>query len=116
MQINGAHLATTFLPKPTDCQESFSTPVIIEAAARRDEKIFTPVTVSERQTPPAITLNDIQQSRYVRLFATANEPSSHHDYQSRSGFSSLPRGVQQYLQVADLKSKSGSDRLFDETV
>ena len=116
MQINSAHFATTFLPKPTDCQETSRAPVTIEATAIREEKLSTPVSVSNRQAQPAITFNDLQQSRFVRLFATVNEPSASNEYQSQSAFSPLPRGVQHYLQVADLASKPDSDRLFDETV
>ncbi|MDH5358117.1 MAG: hypothetical protein OEY48_03850 [Gammaproteobacteria bacterium] len=116
MQINGAHLAATFLPKPTDCQESFSTPVIIEAAARRDEKLLTPIVVNERTNQLTATFNDVQRSRFVRMFAMTNDSSANNEYRPQSSVPAMPRGVQHYLQVADMKSGSDNDRLFDETV
>lgn len=110
MQINGAHLSTVFAPKPIGLEQEKRAPITFDA-----EKL----TIDEQSTSPVIketqeerTVNDFQQSRFVRLFSTESEPSSNANQPSSLP---LPKGVQQYLQVEQLNSND-DQQLLDESV
>ena len=109
MQINGAHLATAFAPKSIELEQPTRAPIIIDATSFDIDEQSKPVLESQ-ETQQARIVNDEQQARFIRLFSTAAEPSVN-DSKSQS----LPKGVQQYLQVAQLNSDDGQ-QLLDERV
>jgi paraquat-inducible protein B len=115
MQINGAQLAAVIYPKTSEFQRQARSPVIIDVKLTVDsvEKASHEVSSDLSLYRQAITTHETQQTRFVRLSATTEQPASN----SRSSDQSapLPRSVQQYLQVADSTSEL-PQRLFDEIV
>ncbi|MDF1589305.1 MAG: hypothetical protein P1P93_09175 [Gammaproteobacteria bacterium] len=118
MQINGSPLTSVFNIRPDSAQNDRArVPVTIDSQAVFDleqQNQSLPVILSATKQQQIAT-NDSQQARFVRLFATQDEPSS----ESNSTLPvvappALPQGVQQYLQVSKLPSTPQS--LFDDTV
>lgn len=118
MQINGSQLTSAFNIRPDSAQNDRArVPVTIDSRAvfdleQQNQSLPVVSSVTKQQQ---ITTNDSQQARFVRLFATQDEPSS----ESSSTLPvvvppALPKGVQQYLQVSKLPSSPQS--LFDETI
>ncbi len=117
MQINGAHLATAFAPKPLELQEQGRKPVTIEAEANFNIEDETSAQI-QTNTPPvqaAIGVNDAQQARFVRSFATNDEASTSPPPNDTLSRKPLSQGVQQYLQIADLQNKP-VESILDEIV
>jgi len=117
MQINGAHLATVFAPKPVELQEQTRQPVTIDAVAsfKLGDEPSPQTKVDVQQSAQAeISVNDSQQARFVRFFSASDEASSP-TQREPSGPKPLPQGVQQYLQIADLQNPSEKS-VLDEIV
>jgi len=106
MQINGAHLATAFAPKPLELQEQTRKPVTIDASPNfKLEDDASAQVKSEAQTVQAsITVNDGQQARFVRFFAASDDVSSNSQQESPS-FRPVPQGIQQYNQIANIQNQ-----------
>ncbi|NOQ93620.1 MAG: hypothetical protein GQ547_03170 [Methylophaga sp.] len=116
MQINGAHLATAFAPKPITLQEQVRKPVTIDAISsfKLEDKPSPQEKVNTPASQAAITVNDGQQARFIRFFSTSDEVSSPTQKESASP-RPLPQGVQQYLQVSNLQNQPAQTYL-DEIV
>jgi len=113
MQINGAHLATVFAPKPLELQEQTRKPVTIDASSsfKVEDEPSSRVNSGRPSTQADIRANDSQQSRFVRFFATNDELST----STKGPSQQLPQGVQQYIQVADLQG-APPEATIDEIV
>ncbi len=112
MQINGASLSTAFFARTNEVREPVRPPVVIdvEVQERRSRPIL-PATTEASPFQTALTTEEgSRQARFVRLFAE-DDVSSSSDSERRA----LPRGVEQYLQIADLDVEPEA-RLFDESV
>jgi len=116
MQINGAHLATVFSPKPTELQEPVRKPVTIDAepSFKLENERSSQAKVDTQAVAAEIRVNDGQQARFVRFFSVSDDPSSK---SSKAPLNStpLPQGVEQYLQVASLQTEPNQSYL-DEIV
>jgi len=116
MQINGAHLATAFAPKPLELQEQTRKPVTIDATAsfKLDDAAASQVKAAPQAQQVEINVNEGQQARFVRFFSTSDELSSS-TQKTASSAPPLPQGVQQYLQIAELQN-SPTQSIVDEIV
>jgi len=116
MQINGAHLATVFAPKPVALQEQTRQPVTIDAVAsfKLGDEPSPQAKVDAQSAQAEISVNDSQQARFVRFFSASDEVSSP-TQSDASGPKPLPQGVQQYLQIAELQNQS-EQSVLDEIV
>lgn len=117
MQINGSQLTSAFNIRPDSAQNDRArVPVTIDSKPIFDvEDQNQAQAVISASTKQQITTNDSQQARFVRFFATQDEPlSESSNTLPVVTLPVLPKGVQQYLQVAQLPSSP--QRLFDETV
>lgn len=115
MQINGAHLATVFSPKPTELQEPVRKPVTIDAEPSfKLENEPSPQAVDTQTVAAEIRVNDGQQARFVRFFSVSDDLSSKPS-KERLNSTPLPQGVEQYLQVASLQTEPNQSYL-DEIV
>ena len=110
MQINGAHLAPAFVSKNTHVQDKTRSPIVIdgESGFRLEDESSTSLKADFVRTQDDIIVNDQQQARFVKLFSTENETD-------KSTLSSLPKGIEQYEQVADLPTQITS-QYIDEIV
>ena len=115
MQINGAQLGTLFSSKSPSLQENNRAPVTIDGDAYTELLPTTSKSVVTRQAP--ITVNEQQQARFVRFFSIS-EPSSaaSNAYSPQVATPSLPKGVQQYLQVAATFNTDTQQGLLNEIV
>jgi hypothetical protein len=115
MQINGSTLSTAFTPRSSEAREPVRPPIIIDAEPRsRNARPLLPAATETSRFQTALTIDDGQderQARFVRLFADNNQPETL-DFVAEEA---LPRGVQQYLQIANLDTEP-QQRLFDEIV
>ena len=114
MQINGSLLSTAFIARGHDARESIRPPVIIDAEPRpsREPRPLLPATTEASPFQAALsTAEDEQQQRFVRLFSQTTE-NEQVDLRTETA---LPRGVQQYVQIAQLETEP-QQRLFDEIV
>ncbi len=115
MQINGTQVATLFISKPRGSENNTRTPVVIDGNSfkiERDDSSNSPNTRPIRQEQ--INSNNAQQARFIRSFSINDEPSSATS-QSSIQTQSLPKGVQQYLQVSKISNEQ-AQQLLDETV
>jgi hypothetical protein len=113
MQINGSLLSTVFIASAQDARDPIRPPIIIDATpSKRAPRPLLPATTeaSPFQTVLSST-EDVQQQRFVRLFAQTTE----HERVEFKTETALPRGVQQYVQIAQLDIEP-QQRLFDESV
>ena len=116
MQINGAQLGTLFSSKSPSLQENNRAPVTIDGDAYTELLPTSSIkSVVTRQAP--ITVNEQQQARFVRFFSVS-EPSSaaSNPYSLQVATPSLPKGVQQYLQVAATFNTGAQQGLLNEIV
>jgi hypothetical protein len=110
MQINGGSITSAFTSKTSGFESKARAPVVIEAPSFSVAKTTNEVTSTTVVTPIS-DANSQQQARFVRAFATQSDTSK----PSEDGKEKLPRGVQQYLQVEQLRAQD-EQRLLDETV
>jgi hypothetical protein len=112
MQINGSSLSTAFAPRSNEAREPVRPPIIIDAEPKSPSaRPLLPVATASSPFQTALTVEDDRQERFVRLFAENSE--SEPDTSSEPN--ALPRGVQQYLQIASIETEP-QRRLFDEIV
>ena len=110
MQINGGLITSAFTSKTSGLENKARPPVVIEAPSFSLTKTSSETT-STTVVSPVSDVTSQQQSRFVRAFATQPDRSNTPDDEQRK----LPRGVQQYLQVEQLREQD-DQRLLDETV
>jgi hypothetical protein len=112
MQINGSSLSTVFLPRSNDAREPVRPPIIIDAEPRaRSVRPLLPATTEPSPFQTALSIDrDVRQQRFDRLFADDNASVS-----DTKEANALPRGVEQYIQIASLDSDP-QQRLFDALV
>ena len=112
MQINGSSLSTAFAPRSNEAREPVRPPIIIDAEPRaRSARPLLPATTETSSFQTALTVDDGQQERFIRLFSENSEPDS----EAPSQNDALPRGVQEYIQIASIETEP-QQRLFDEIV
>jgi hypothetical protein len=110
MQINGGLITPAFTSKTSGLESKARPPVVIEAPSFSLAKTSNQATLTTVVTPVS-DVSSQQQSRFVRAFATQEDRSKAPDDEQEK----LPRGVQQYIQVAQLREQD-DQRLLDETV
>jgi hypothetical protein len=110
MQINGGLITSAFTPKTSGLENKARPPVVVEAPSFNLAKTSSETTLTAVVTPVSDVISQ-QQSRFVRAFATQEDRSKTPEDEQRK----LPRGVQQYIQVAQLREQD-DQRLLDETV
>jgi len=120
MQIDGAHLATAFAPKPSALQEQKRAPVTIDAIANfavEAEPSSQKKTVYPRADQAVIRAEDSQQAQFIRFFSTTERSSADTTNQSSANSPQpvLPQSVQHYKQIDELSTEP-SQTLVDETV
>ncbi|HEC60379.1 hypothetical protein LCGC14_0897160 [marine sediment metagenome] len=124
MQINSGQFASVFPQKLLEPQDNARKPVTIDVKANVEfDGISTADSSTKiaafRTSDAAIRVNEQQQAQFIRFFSINESSSSliNTDKQtpSQTNLVQLPKGVQQYLQVAatDLQIKQN---LLDETV
>jgi hypothetical protein len=114
MQINGSSLSTAFPPRFNEARQSVRPPIIIDAEPRPNQGLERPLLPAVTKASPSeiskTLQNDARQEGFVRLFAKSMGSET-----QKFSESTLPVGVQQYIQIASLDSDS-QQRLFDEIV
>jgi hypothetical protein len=115
MQINGTQLASLFISKPIGTETNARTPVVIDGNSFKIEADDNSNRTNIRPVRQEdISANNAQQARFIRSFSINDEPSSATSPSSIQT-QSLPKGVQQYLQVSKI-SNERAQQLLDETV
>lgn len=123
MQIHGAQLATAFSLRSSVLQDDARKPVTIDVKASlelNDEANNSSLASATKIVSPSqasIMVNDQQQARFVRFFSVNDfsPSSSSQDSPLQTIFASLPKGVQQYLNV-EATSLESQQSLLDEIV
>lgn len=114
MQINGNSFSSGYVPKTAAelQREVVRPPVIIDAeTSSTNTRPLLPAATEASAFQAQLGQENDRQARFVRLFAdNAAQDVSSFDPEA------LPQGVQQYLQIANLETASGQQRLFDELV
>jgi hypothetical protein len=110
MQINGGSITSVFTSKTPSLESKSRPPVVIDSPSFSLAKTSNEAPLTTVVTPISDVASQ-QQSRFVRAFSTQEDRSKTPEDEQRE----LPRGVQQYIQVAQLGTQDGQ-RLLDETV
>jgi len=115
MQINGVSQSSAFITRSSEAREPVRPPIIIDAEPKaREARPLLPAATKASPFQTALTVDverDERQEKFIRLFSENEVDTQAASFESNA----LPRGVEEYLQIADVNSEP-QQRLFDEIV
>lgn len=107
MQINSTQLATVSRSTSLVVRRQAAAPAIIEPTTTNKAITRAAANVETDQQP----ISNTQYAHLVRLAASASQSATNQQTQTMSN--GIPKGLQQYLQITDLKPQA-DQQLFDE--